>query len=185
MQLVDIIRQVRRDMEEEPDAGDIVDWTNRCLDDLTPITKKEARMSYTIESTNEYPLPSNFHDFAYVIIGGVKYYPLTQDDFRQRGFKVWDGTLSIQEGPSSGTIDLYYYRKLARLSTTDTTAEPEIDEPFHDLLILYAIGQLQFTEEDYEDRPDSMQRYYARKAEYANYMMKKRRKGRTIEKVVW
>ncbi|MBH0328264.1 hypothetical protein ABH14_00360 [Brevibacillus brevis] len=185
MQLVDIIRQVRRDLEEEPDADDIVDWANRCLDDLTSIVKKEAKQTYTIDSNNAYPLPPDFHDFAYLIIGGEQYYPVTQDDFRTRGFKVWGGTLSIQEGPTTGTMEFYYFRKLARLTTTNTAAEPEIDEPFHDLLILYAVGQLQFTEEDYDDRPDFMQRYYARKVEYSNYVMKKRRKGRTIEKVVW
>ena len=31
---------------------------------------------------------------------------------------------------------------------------PEIDSPYHDLLILYAVGQLQFMDGDYADRPD-------------------------------
>ena len=30
---------------------------------------------------------------------------------------------------------------------------PEIDSPYHDLLILYAVGQLQFMDGDYGDRP--------------------------------
>ena len=33
---------------------------------------------------------------------------------------------------------------------------PEIDSPYHDLLILYAVGQLQFMDGDYADRPDRM-----------------------------
>jgi len=185
MDLADIIRQVRRDIEEEPDAGDIVDWANRALDDLTSIAKKEAKVSFEITPDNAYMLPENYHDFAYVVVGQELYDCLPQDNFTSRGFKVWGGTLSLQQGPSTGTIDLYYYRKLARLSTADTNAVPEIDEPFHDLLILYALGQIQFAEEDYDDRPDSMTRYQQRKAEYASYMMRKRRKGRTIEKVMW
>ncbi|MFE1630386.1 hypothetical protein ACFLFF_26975 [Brevibacillus reuszeri] len=185
MQLADIIRQVRRDLEEEPDAGDVVDWVNRALDDLTSIAKKEAKVSFPITPDNAYTLPDDFHDFAHVFVGQERFDPVALEIFGQTGFKVWNGTLSLQGGPSTGSIDVYYFRKLARLSTADTTAVPEIDEPFHDLLILYALGQLQFTEEDYDDRPDSMARYEARKREYANYMTRKRRKGRTIEKVVW
>lgn len=185
MELADIIRQVRRDLEEEPDAGDVVDWVNRALDDLTSIAKKEARTSFVITPENAYPLPSDFHDFAYVIVGQEIYDCLPQEDFWKKGFKVWGDVLSLQAGPDTGTIELYYYRKLQHLSSIDTAAVPEIEEPFHDLLILYALGQLQFTEEDYDDRPDSMIRYQQRKAEYANYMLRKRKKGRVIERVVW
>ena len=42
MKLSDIVTQVNGDVEEEYDATTILQWVNRCLDELTPIAKKEA-----------------------------------------------------------------------------------------------------------------------------------------------
>lgn len=55
----------------------------------------------------------------------------------------------------------------------DQTSETELEEYFHDMLIDYAIGKLQFQEEDYDERPDRMNRFNIRKQEYIRYLSSK------------
>src|SRR5690625_149188 len=45
-------------------------------------------------------------------------------------------------------------------------SETELEPYFRDMLIDFAIGQKQFTEEDYDERPDRMNKYLHRKEEY-------------------
>lgn len=52
----------------------------------------------------------------------------------------------------------------------DQNSETELEEMFHDLLVEYAIGKLQFQEEDYDERPDRMNQFYQRKQEYIRYL---------------
>ena len=50
---------------------------------------------------------------------------------------------------------------------------PEIDSPYHDLLILYAVGQLQFMDGDYADRPIVCKGYQERRQQYAVFREKR------------
>jgi hypothetical protein len=183
MKQSELINQVKRDLSQVAENADISEWLNRCLDDLTPVVKKETKTTYSIISANSYTLPNDFYDFAHVIVASEPVDRVSIDDSYNKGYKVWSGNASLQHGPSSGDIELYYYRRLNRLVNADDV--PEVDEPFHDLLILYALGHLQFTEEEYEDRPDALQRYYRRKEEYASYLQRKNSRGRVREKVRW
>jgi hypothetical protein len=191
MKLSDIIRQVNRDLDEDYSNADIVDWINRCIDDLAPIAKKEAKVTFTIDSNNSYTLPTDFLEFVDVltVTNGNKQYTiltqLPQRDYTSTGYKYWAGVLSLQNPPESGAIEVYYYRKPAYMSTTNLDAVPEIDEAFHDLFILYAVGHMQFTEEDYDDRPDALQRYYNRKAEFEAHTNRKTTGLYQIKAVDW
>ncbi|UVI31214.1 phage adaptor protein [Paenibacillus spongiae] len=169
MQLKEIVSQVNGDVEEEYDAATIVGWVNRALDDLTPIAKMEAYISYSIDSANSYPLPADYHNDAMLLVNDYQWNERPLSDRKSTGYRKWAGKLSLQGSvPSSGTIDLYFYRRLKHLSTDKMEAEPEIEPEYHDLLIHYAAGMIQFTEEEY-DRPDAMGKYNQRKEEYAAY----------------
>lgn len=182
MKLSDIIRQVNRDLDEDYENGDIIDWINRCIDDLAPIAKKEAKATFSITTENSYPLPADFLEMVEVQTvktgedGRKEHRTLTQvqqRDYDSMGYKIWAGTLSTQKAIDVGEIELYYYRKPSYLSSTNMDAEPEIDSSFHDMFILYAVGHMQFTEEEYDGRPDMLTRYYQRKDEYQAFMNSK------------
>lgn len=173
MKLSEIIKQVNRDVDESYSNADITEWINRGLDDLTPIAKKQAKTTYTITSANSYALPSDLHKVDFVLVktdATTEYDPLSQRDTESTGYKMWGGNLSLQNGPTGGSIDLYYYKRLKQLTTTNIDEEPEIEKEYHDLLIFFAIGNMQFKEEDYDDRPDMLQRYALRKAEYEKFI---------------
>jgi hypothetical protein len=171
-----IISQVNRDVEESYDTGDVMDWINRCSDDLTPIAKLEGKTIFTIDNTNSYTLPDDFHDYAYVVVDGSFLQKITvQEQHSLTGYLPWGNQFSIENGPASGTITLYYYKKIPHVTGTDES--PAIETEYHDLYILYGRAQIQFTEEEY-DRPDSMGLYESRKREYQTYRIKKRGTGR-------
>lgn len=182
MKVSDLIRQVNRDTGDTYENTDIIDWFNRCSDDLSEIIKKEEKKITPITSENRYTIPSDFYDFHLMIVENERFERVTLDS-QDKGFKLWSDEFSLNQAPDSGTIDLYYYRKLARLTVLDD--EPEIPSEFHDLYILYAVGHMQFTEEDYDDRPDLLQRYYQRKDELNRYIHRKQRQNRVNEKVKW
>jgi hypothetical protein len=160
-------------VEEEYDAGTIIGWVNRALDDLTPVAKVEALKSYTIDGTNSYTLPSDLHMPAVTLVNGIQWHEVPITDRFSTGYTTWGNTLTLwgSSVPTSGTIDYYYYRRLKHLVTTDMNAEPELDPEFQDLLIHYAAGMIQFTEEEY-DRPDAMTKYNERKKEYTAFKNK-------------
>lgn len=169
MKLKEIVAQVNTDVEEEYDASTILSWVNRCLDELTPIAKMEAYQSITIDGGNSYPAPTDYHRSAEFLVNGCPWSERPLSDRTSTGYKKWAGKFSLQgSAPSSGTIDLYYYRRILHLSTDNMDAEPEIEPEYHDLLVHYAVGMLQFTEEEY-DRPDAMARYNQRKEDYITY----------------
>lgn len=174
MKVSDIIRQVNRNIKAS--NGDILDLINRCLGDLALLVKKESSTNYTIVSGNSYALPADFHELVDVVMVNTantdKQYtvlqPLKKTDYTNKGYKIWGGNLSLQNGLDSGEIDFFYYRKLTQITTTDQI--PEVDEPYHDLFIHYTLGNLQYMEDDYEFRPDALGRYYQRKDEYQAYL---------------
>jgi hypothetical protein len=170
VKLSDIIAQVNGDVEEDYDAGPIIGWVNRALDDLTPVARVEAQKTYTIDGTNSYLLPTDLHKPVIVLVNNIEWRELPLTDRLSTGYRGWGGNLSLQGSwiPDTGTIDYYYYRRLAHLSTTDMNAEPELEPEFHDLLIHFAAGMIQFTEEEY-DRPDALQKYNQRKEAYTAY----------------
>lgn len=186
MKLSDIVRQVNRDIDDEYDLADIKDWVNRCLDDISPISRKEAKTSFTIDLTNAYELPTDISNIYLLMVNGEKCEPIAIEDIYSQGYTIWDNALSLKSGPDTGQIDLYYYRKLKHVDLADD--EPEIEQEFHDLFVFYCLGNMQFYDEDYDTRPDSFNRYNARKNEYGLFMDKKfrkNRKNRVTDKVIW
>ncbi len=166
MKLSDIVTQVNGDVEEEYDATTILQWVNRCLDELTPIAKKEAYISYPIDVLNSYTMPTDFHKSAEFLVNDYPWLEKPLSDRNSTGYKKWAGKLSLQGAmPDSGTIDMYYYRRLLHVDAANMSAEPELEPEYHDLLVHFAVGMIQFTEEEY-DRPDAMAKYNQRKSDY-------------------
>jgi len=69
-------------------------------------------------------------------------------------------------------MDLSPLRDAPFTLLVDRHSEPELESFFRDMLVYYAIGHLQFKEEDYDERPDRLNRYYQRKQEYKSYLTK-------------
>lgn len=189
MILSNIINQINRDIDEEYDAGDIIEWINRCSDDLTPIARIQASQSYAIATTTDtFTFPTIRHrDFAMKVTDSNDcssiYGPVSITDSQPRGYVAWGNTFTLQNGPDTGTINYYYYQKIAQMATTDLAVEMQIDSEFHDLYILYGRAQIQFTEEDQKgnsDREDSMSMYLARKKEFERHIRIKQATAETI-----
>jgi hypothetical protein len=178
VKLSDIRTQINLDIDESYDNVVLNNWINRALDDLTSVAKREAKATLT----SPYTLPTDLHEIVYVIQDGQTLEEVAVNDPYTTGYELWGNSLTLQH-TSDSPIDLYYFKRLTKL--TNDTDVPEIEEEFHDLLILYALGHIQFEDEDYDDRPDALGRYQARKQEYRQYIQKKRSIGRVNKKVVW
>ncbi|MCQ6307591.1 hypothetical protein, partial [Bacillus cereus] len=113
--------------------GDIQHWLNRALDDITPIARIEKRAML------EYPytLPSDVQDIERVMQTNTVFPRIPVGEEQQQGYWVWGNELVLQGG-SQQPIEVYYYKKLCHLKGMEDV--PEIDSPYHDLLILYAVG---------------------------------------------
>ncbi|WP_420973743.1 hypothetical protein [Bacillus thuringiensis] len=167
MNLQELILQVNRDVDDMFENGDIQHWLNRALDDITPIARIEKR------ATLEYPytLPNDVQDIERVMQTNKVFPRIPVGEENQQGYWVWGNELVILGG-NQQPIEIYYYKKLCHLKGMEDV--PEIDSPYHDLLILYAVGQLQFMDGDYADRPDRMQRYQERRQQYAVFREKRK-----------
>lgn len=181
MNLSQLIKQTNRDVDDSYSNADLTDWMNRALDDLTPLVKKESKQSYTIDSTNSYSIPTDFYETVHIIVDSNALDQVPMKDFDSIGYKVFADQLSLQNGPESGTIDLYYHRKLSKLVNADDV--PEIEEPYHDLLILYAIAHSQYMDDEPQRQADAFNRYNVRKNEYEQYKANKNQYPSTIEVV--
>jgi len=178
MNVDEIIKQVTRDVDNSPENGDIVAWINRALADLTPIAKKEKML--LLDATNQIPI--DCFEIKHIFVNDRFLNKLDIEDNNGIGYKVWGNAITLQN--ITGPIQLYYYRTLAKVFYN--TDIPEIEEPYHDLLVYYAIGHLQFKDEDYEDRADMLQqRYMPRKAEYKAFIDRRNKKSSVKSKVKW
>jgi hypothetical protein len=178
LKLSEIRFQINLDIDESYDSAVLNNWINRALADLTPVAKKEAKATLT----SPYTLPADLHEIVYVIQNGQTLEEVAIYDHYKSGYEVWGDTLTLQHAADQ-PIDLYYFKRLSPL--VNDTDVPEIEEEFHDLLILYTLGHIQFEDEDYDDRPDALGRYQSRKQEFSEFIQRKRSKGRVNKKVVW
>lgn len=179
MNLDEIIKQVARDVDDTPENGDVIAWVNRALADLTPIANKEKEVTLSSDQ-----LPADCFELIHVLVNGMPAYRLSMNDMQSEGYKLWGNTITLQN--LTGPIKLFYYQNLPKVKYLNDV--PQIEEAYHDLFVYYAIGHLQFKEEDYEDRSDIMQKYYARKEEYRNRNQTEKNKGKrrvVSEKVSW
>lgn len=167
MNLGEMIAQVNIDIDDSVNTADIKNWINRAIDDISPIAKKSERKVTDIISTNTYTLPSDCREIQHVVIDDEFYDHLTFSDQSSRGYKVWGSELVIQGGPSSGQVNLSYYRNLNKL--VDDTDEPEIEPEYHDLFILYAVAMSQYMDDELPRQNDAMSRYAARKEDYKRF----------------
>ena len=191
MKLSEVFAQIVRDMNESYDNGDLLQWVNRCSDDLTPVANVEASTTFTITSTNQtFTFPTDRHrDWVMKVTDSeseIEFYrPISMRDSQSKGYLAWGSTFTLQHGPETGSITFYYYKKITQMTSAQLDTEMEIDSEFHDLYILYGRGQIQFTEEDMgrgeSERVDSMQLYYKRKAEYEKHRAIKAATQETIE----
>ena len=144
--LQELILQVNRDVDDIFENGDIQHWLNRALDDITPIARIEKKVTLTYP----YTLPNDVQDMERVMQTNKVFPRIPVGEQSQQGYWVWGNELMIPGG-NQQPIEVYYYKKLSHLKGMEDV--PEIDSPYHDLLILYAVGQLQFMDGDYGDRP--------------------------------
>lgn len=170
MNLEQIIEEINKDLDDEIENDELIGWINRCIDDLSPIARQEQKAVIEITETNDYELPDDFIKMFMVSVNGKRYdtLPLSSNS---TGYKVWGNNLSLSNGPSDGSIELYYYKRLSHLENMDDV--PEIDPAFHDLFILYTIGHHQFMDDELERETDAFTRYNARREEYKLFMNKK------------
>ena len=173
MNLQELILQVNRDVDDMFENGDIQHWLNRALDDITPIARIEKKVTLTYP----YTLPNDVQDMERVMQTNKVFPRIPVGEEHQQGYWVWGNELMLQGG-NQQPIEVYYYKKLCHLKGMEDI--PEIDSPYHDLLILYAVGQLQFMDGDYADRPDRMQRYEQRRQQYAVFREKRKVKRASV-----
>lgn len=157
MNLSQLQQEVNKDIDDKLPNADITGWFNRCLDELTPITKKEALTTLAVSSTNEYALPSDLLEIAAVKVDGEIY-----------NFNTWANTLYLEPAIETGEIEIFYYKRLPHL--VEAGDIPEIEPSFHDLLILYAVAYSQFMDEELERENDAIMRYRQRRIEYENFI---------------
>lgn len=185
MKLSELLREVNKDIDDSLDNSDITAWFNRCLDDLAPIIKKEAKTVMDIDSTNAYTIPEDLYELHMVFADDNQYFPIPIQDKDSKGYKIWANEMSFQKGPESGEIKLYYHRKLSSLVNADDV--PEIPTPFHDLLIHYAVAYSQYADDEHERQRDAFNRYYQRKQELESYILHNSNTSYTVQIVnpIW
>jgi hypothetical protein len=163
MNLEQIINEINKDLDDTQNNGDLIGWINRCMDDLSPIAKKEGKKTAEVSPLNAYELPKDVMEVVSVIVN--------KEEYDRTQYIVWGNVLSLTTELDSGTIDLYYYRRLVNL-TGATDEIPEIEPSFHDLFVLYTIAHQQFMEDEPERELDAMERYRKRKSEYEAFMQR-------------
>jgi hypothetical protein len=192
VKLSNVFAQINRDLEESYENGDLLDWVNRCSDDLSPIALLQASQNYTIATTEDaFTFPTTrMKDVAMKVTDSeseVSFYrSVSVTDTQPKGYIAWGNTFTLQHGPTGGTITLYYNKRISQMTISQLEEEMEIDSEFHDLYILYGRAQIQFTEEDQKgnsDRVDSMDMYLARKREFERHIRIKQATAETIEVV--
>lgn len=170
MNLEQIIEEINRDIDDSLEVDELLGWVNRCMDDLSPVAKKESKIVYDISETNAYELPSDWMGTVLVMVNGKQYEAVPLND-TSAGYKVWGNVLSLQNGPSDGQIELYYYRRLAHLEKMEDV--PEIEPSYHDLFVLYTVAHHQFMDDELEREGDAITRYNARRQEFQVFMQRK------------
>lgn len=168
MNLEQLIDEVNKDLDDSLDSGDITAWLNRALDDLTPITRKEAK--YSTDISSHVILPEDLFEIAFILADGSEFRNVPIRNNSNSGYKVWGNELTLQNAPESGILEVFYYKRLAHLE--DSSDIPEIDPAYHDLLVLYATALSQYAEEEPERQMDAMNRYFNRKREYEAYIQR-------------
>jgi hypothetical protein len=181
MNLEQIIEEINKDLDDTLDHADIIGWVNRCVDDLSIITKKEDKKLADISSLNAYELPEDLLEMVLVLVNNEEYDPIYLGDTTSKGYKVWGNVLSLIDGPDSGAIELYYYKRLPYLVNVEDV--PEIDKAFHDLFVLYTVAHNQFMEEETERQMDALNRYMSRKREFDAFMKKNTARFNSTRKI--
>lgn len=170
MNVKQLIEEVNKDIDDSLDNADIIGWFNRCLDDLTPIVRKEALKITDADTSNTYELPEDLHEIAFIRSAETEYRLIPLNDKTSRGYKVWGEILYMQPPVESGELELFYYKRLDHVE--DGEDVPEIDPAYHDLLALYAIAHYQYADEEPQRQQDAMNRYFQRKNDYQTYIMR-------------
>ena len=181
MNLSEMIAAVNRDIDDDVDSGDITSWLNRCLDELTPITRLEAK--YVTPITPAVTLPSDVFEIVLMLADDKEIYRVATRDKHTKGYKIWGKEITLQNAPLEGFLEVYYYKRLSHLENEDDV--PEIEPAFHDLLVLYAIAMSQYADEEPERQVDAMNRYLARRQEYEAYIMRNENSSYEIKELGW
>lgn len=167
MNLSELIKEVNKDIDDSLPNGDITQWLNRGLDDLTHYVNLQKHQVINVyKDQSNYPIPSDLVKVVYLIDKNNK--RLTQipfDDFSSDGFKLWGKEIIFQPAPKEdGEMNLYYHATLPRLSNTDDI--PAIPEQFHDLLVLYAVAKAKYQDEELDMQNSAWGDYLRRKDEF-------------------
>lgn len=183
MNLEQIINEVNKDIDDSIGDEEIKGWVNRGIDDLSPLVKKEAYVMTNVTQENRYDLPADLMEIAFIRADGREYPYIPINDNDSTGYKVWGGKLYFQPEIDNGEVELFYHKRLNHLDAL--TDEPEFEPAFHDLLVLYAISQSQFADEEPQRQIDAMNRYLGRKEEFKSYLFSQSNAAYQIKEVGW
>ena len=173
MNLKEMIDAVNSDMEEEYGAAQITDWINRGYMALSDIVKPEKMILVTENTT----LPDMLEIRELVTVSGRRIEPLPIEDFIHEGYVMINGELYLRN--VNEYVYVLYYTELEPLKNMDDV--PKIPAQFHDMLIHYAVANLQFTEDEFDGRPDRMDAYDNRLADLRTYYDTRRAKANSIK----
>lgn len=139
-----------------------IDWFNDALDDLNEVMFIQEKSTITQKNSDgSFVLPTNFKSAILVKTdNSVVLSPLDITDDYSIGYKIFKNSIIIQ-GTSADSIDLYYYKLPAYLTTSDITITIDMPTQYDAPLVLFAC--MRAMQSDDEDA-----RYQTFKADYLN-----------------
>ncbi len=153
----------------------VLRWFNACSNDLTDAARYPGRATLSLTSDlEEVSLPTEFYKpipEGFVHLNGEA---LPELDLRQNtryGFRRWGRILYLQGLPDTGTVSIYYYKRLPTF-TGDPTEEPVIVDRFHEAYALFAAMRfMQFERDEMNSKADFHGEYEMMKRNLDIYTM--------------
>lgn len=171
------------------DTFHMLDLINSAQGELVEGARLRDKQTISVvQGTASYALPNNFKSPGVVQDESnecVVLYDLVDISENLPGYAIEGGSIVIKPTPSNDlTLTHYYYKYPATL--VDDSDIPEIDEPYHDLLAVYAAGmilllpELTITDKTLSDR--LLKRWDEGKFDFIASMQRKNKsaKGRTV-----
>lgn len=147
MKLSAIIAAVRSMLEEPTEDfytdSEIVNWLNEGLLKIANIARYLKGSNYYelqgIEGEDKLSLPLDCIEVFQVQVNQQRLPKIAmEDDNRVVGYYTWDNYLKLS-GVSTGTVDIYFYRRPRLLDLNSLDDEPELPLEFHEALQNYAL----------------------------------------------
>jgi len=157
---------------ETYDESTWLNWINFCLDDLSQVAYRPGRKEVALTAdTYEYDVPSDIQEIFGCVIKKqdgalVPIRQLNPLDTYSTGWKLQDKIILQKIDFTTGdTLVVSCYTNFAHLASVNET--PELEEQYHELIVLYLASRSQQKEEELEERVDFYKEYLDRRAQYA------------------